>query len=405
MYKYATPSPSSYFFRIVSRCALLLALLSVPVFTFAQYGSGLFGSGLFGGSVGDATAPVISLVTGIPNMIDTTPNFTFTSNEAGTISYTGLCSSTNTSAAVGNNTVTLVALQPGTYTDCALRVEDSSGNLSAELAIGTFSILQNTTDGTPTPTPTPTSTSTSTSTPQNSSNSLSGTQASTPRTFEISQLLTPVNNNTSNNNPFDFAAAAIPPSFTFSENISYIQPQFNSLDEVKYLSLFLNEYQGESLIVDGVFDVEDLNAVNRFQIKYRRAILDVWGLTEPTGFVGLTTRLKINSLLTDQSTQCPVFTEFNGGITGIMESPEIARTQDILISLDLYRGPVNGIWTTETNQALADFQELFSEVMLQPWNLTKGTGYKYKTTNKFLNYLVGCDTGAVELEGVGNFDF
>jgi len=44
--------------------------------------------------------------------------------------------------------------------------------------------------------------------------------------------------------------------------------------------------------------------------------------------------------------------------------------------------------------------------MLLPWGLTVGTGYKYKTTNKFLNYFVGCTTtGAIDLDGHGMFNF
>jgi hypothetical protein len=43
--------------------------------------------------------------------------------------------------------------------------------------------------------------------------------------------------------------------------------------------------------------------------------------------------------------------------------------------------------------------------MLKPWALAYGTGYKYKTTNKFLNMIVGCETSAVELDGQGTFDY
>ena len=41
---------------------------------------------------------------------DTTPSYTFSSNESGTITYGGSCSSSTTIATTGNNTITLNTL-------------------------------------------------------------------------------------------------------------------------------------------------------------------------------------------------------------------------------------------------------------------------------------------------------
>ena len=176
------------------------------------------------------------------------------------------------------------------------------------------------------------------------------------------------------------------------------------------MARFLNEVEGENLAEDGVYDEADVEAVKRFQLKHRRAVLDVWNLTEPTGYVGFTTRLKMNTMLAADSKPytCPAFTEYNGyngDEVHVLESPEIARTQQLLFEFDLYDGPYHGIWDDDTEQAMIVFQEMFHEVMLDPWNLSRGTGFKYKTTNKFLNYFVGCDTPEVQLEGIGPFDF
>lgn len=187
-------------------------------------------------------------------------------------------------------------------------------------------------------------------------------------------------------------------------NVSFIQPEVNNAADVINVERFLNEFEGESLALDGVYSSTDNEAVKRFQRKYSREILDVWNLTEATGYVGITTRLKINFLLKGQSAQCPVFTEFNGGISPIMVSDEIMKTKEILRDLDMYSGPIDRVWTPQTHEAMVVFQETFREVMLDPWNITEGTGYKYKTTNKFLNYFAGCDTGAVYLEGVGTYE-
>ena len=63
----------------------------------------------------DTTAPVIAEVTAVTTPTnDSTPNYTFTSDEAGTIAYGGSCSSSITSATTDNNTITLVSLSDGT---------------------------------------------------------------------------------------------------------------------------------------------------------------------------------------------------------------------------------------------------------------------------------------------------
>ena len=67
--------------------------------------------------------PFIEEVTAvITPTIDNTPNYTFSSTKAGTITYGGSCSSSTTTAVVGNNTITFNALANGTYDDCTIRV-------------------------------------------------------------------------------------------------------------------------------------------------------------------------------------------------------------------------------------------------------------------------------------------
>lgn len=178
----------------------------------------------------------------------------------------------------------------------------------------------------------------------------------------------------------------------------------NNVDDVRKLETFLNEKQGESLVVDGVYGVEDEAAVKRFQKKYANEVLGVWGLSEPTGYVYRTTLMKINSFYCNASISCPAFTEYNN-ITENSVSAEVAKTKTLLSELGFYTGAINNIFDTQLKASLKTFQKTFSETMLKPWGLTYGTGYKYKTTNKFLNMLVGCKTPAVELDGKGTFDY
>jgi len=89
----------------------------------------------------DVTAPILSQVTAITTPDnDTTPNYTFSSSEAGTITYGGSCSSSTTSATTGNNTITLVSLSDGTYSNCTITVTDSGGNVSNSLTITSFTV-------------------------------------------------------------------------------------------------------------------------------------------------------------------------------------------------------------------------------------------------------------------------
>ena len=88
-----------------------------------------------------STAPVIAEVTKVTTPTnDNTPNYTFSSTETGTISYGGSCSLSTTSAISGNNTITLVSLSDGTYSNCTITVSDSAGNVSNTLKITSFTV-------------------------------------------------------------------------------------------------------------------------------------------------------------------------------------------------------------------------------------------------------------------------
>jgi len=87
----------------------------------------------------DTTAATLAEVTAVTTLTnDTTPDYTFSSSEAGTITYGGSCSSSTTSATTGNNTITFNALAAGTYVNCTITVTDSAGNASSTLSVNTF---------------------------------------------------------------------------------------------------------------------------------------------------------------------------------------------------------------------------------------------------------------------------
>jgi len=87
----------------------------------------------------DTTAATLAEVTAVTTPTnDTTPDYTFSSSEAGTITYGGSCSSSTTSATSDNNTITFNALAAGTYSNCTITVTDSAGNASSTLSVNTF---------------------------------------------------------------------------------------------------------------------------------------------------------------------------------------------------------------------------------------------------------------------------
>ena len=89
----------------------------------------------------DNTAPTVSAVTEVVTPSnDSTPNYVFTTNEAGTIT-TNISEgfSTNASAANGNNTVTFNTLAEGKYESKTVTVTDAAGNASS-LTLTTFDI-------------------------------------------------------------------------------------------------------------------------------------------------------------------------------------------------------------------------------------------------------------------------
>ena len=91
--------------------------------------------------VPDITPPTIAETVPIPTPTnDNTPEYTFNSIEAGTITYNGLCVSDNTAAIVGDNTIIFNELADGIYNDCYITVTDISDNISNVLAISDFTI-------------------------------------------------------------------------------------------------------------------------------------------------------------------------------------------------------------------------------------------------------------------------
>ena len=90
----------------------------------------------------------------------------------------------------------------------------------------------------------------------------------------------------------------IPSDLTFDKNLQYGQIS----EEVEFLQIILKHEVGpptypENVPATGWFGPITKSSVIKFQEKYASDILAPWNLTEGTGFVGRTTRVKFNELI------------------------------------------------------------------------------------------------------------
>ena len=92
----------------------------------------------------DTTAPVIETVTAVTTPTsNSTPDYTFSSTESGSITYGGPCAtagSATTNAIVGHNLIIFNTLSDGSYINCTITVTDPAGNESTTLHIPDFTV-------------------------------------------------------------------------------------------------------------------------------------------------------------------------------------------------------------------------------------------------------------------------
>lgn len=89
----------------------------------------------------ETVAPVVTETTPVPTpSTNQTPAYTFDTDEAGTITYGGACTSSTVAAVVGHNAVTFNTLAPATYSTCTITVTDVFGNVSNVLTVTPFTI-------------------------------------------------------------------------------------------------------------------------------------------------------------------------------------------------------------------------------------------------------------------------
>jgi len=85
--------------------------------------------------------PNLQEITPVPTITNnTSPAYTFSSDEAGTIAYGGACASSTTVAVVGDNTISLNAMLDGVYNNCTVTVTNGLGKVSTPLTLSSFTV-------------------------------------------------------------------------------------------------------------------------------------------------------------------------------------------------------------------------------------------------------------------------
>jgi hypothetical protein len=97
------------------------------------------------------------------------------------------------------------------------------------------------------------------------------------------------------------------------------------------------------------------------------------------------------------STSCPYFTEYLK-LGKKNNSTEVTKWQNFLNTHMKEKLSVNGMYNTETFNAVKRFQDNYKSDVLTPWGLKNPTGWTYKTTRMKANQIVGCLEKPVFLE-------
>lgn len=260
----------------------------------------------------------------------------------------------------------------------------SGFTLSSGLGFSTSST--NSTPSTPTPTPTPTGGSNGGGfyvlPPEVTGN---WPASSTPSVSSSTQPNNPGTIITSNGSSCSARILITSPIDTTLEN---------NKEDVKRLEIFLNTYEGEKLPVNGIYERQDVEAVKRWQLKYKSYILDPMRLRQPTGTVYTLSIRQIERQTTASCGQailvsaCPFFkTNTRYGDRG----EEVRKVQQFLNIVQGEKLPLSGVFGPLTKEAVKRFQKSRRIYVATFIPISIATGNWYVTTRTKANETIGCD--------------
>lgn len=100
------------------------------------------------------------------------------------------------------------------------------------------------------------------------------------------------------------------------------------------------------------------------------------------------------------SITCPAFTQYlkqgmRDGTDGVYE---VSKVQGFLSKYLGRSIAQDGVFGSQTKNAVKDFQTIHFGSILAPWMLSSPTGWWYQSTRSYANYLEGCTEGVVRLD-------
>lgn len=180
---------------------------------------------------------------------------------------------------------------------------------------------------------------------------------------------------------------------TFSKPIDY-GLETNVKEDVKKLETFLNTYENEKLPVNGIYEKRDVDAVKRWQAKYRTFILDPMRLKQPTGTVYTLSQRQIERQTSKSCgepvvvTACPYFREY------VSYGDRGESVKKIQLFLNIVRGetlPVSGVYGPLTKAATKRFQQAYKKDIFNILKLSFISGNWNEATREKANIAIGCD--------------
>ena len=173
--------------------------------------------------------------------------------------------------------------------------------------------------------------------------------------------------------------------------------------DVMALKKILGLELGVTLDTTPSFTANTLNYAKQFQEKYAVEVLIPVGLSAGTGFVGASTRAKLNPLATKYFVKLSDFTlPAQTAVSQVKEvfltnlklgsvGPDVTLLKTILNSDEstaLIPKNTTEIFDLATEIAVIKFQDKYASEVLIPSGLTKGTGFVGPSTRKKLNAIV-----------------
>jgi peptidoglycan hydrolase-like protein with peptidoglycan-binding domain len=156
----------------------------------------------------------------------------------------------------------------------------------------------------------------------------------------------------------------------------------------------LNEYEGAKLAINGVYEARDVEAVKRWQKKYRSYILDPMRLKEPTGTIYTLSMRQIERQTTASCgepvivTACPFF---RANVKYGNRGEEVKKVQQFLNIVQGERLPLSGVFGPLTRDAVKRFQRSNRIYVATFIPISIATGNWYTTTRQKANETIGCD--------------